>query len=336
MADAKLEQFRQQMREEEEKRNGNRPTSSRGDNASYPYWLIPENATSVVRFLPDKDDNNPWLFYVERQSIKLPFSGVVGGEYPSTQPATVTVPCVDMFEKNTCPIITETRPWWNDESKKDLARLYYKKRSYITQGFVVSSPFEESDTPENPIRRFIIGPELLKKLKAGMADPDMEYMPTDYMHGCDFRIRKTRKGEFNNYGTSEWARRTRPLSEAEQLALEQYGLFNLADFLGPRPSADEINGIREMFHASLAGEPFDMDVFGKYPWRPYGTGGGSALASVTTFSSSSSDDDVDDFTTTTVNTGTTFVRTEETSDDKTTAQPQDIMAKLRAKAATRA
>jgi hypothetical protein len=166
-----------------------------------------------------------------------------------------------------------------------------------------------------------------------MADPDMEYMPTDYMHGCDFRIRKTRKGDYNNYGTSEWARRTRPLSEAEQLALEQHGLFNLSDFLGPRPSADEIVGIREMFHASLAGDQFDMDLFGKYPWRPYGTGG-NALASVATLSSST-DDEVDDFTTTTVNTGAGYARTEEASNEGK-AQPQDIMAKLRAKAASRA
>lgn len=340
MADPRLERFRQQMRNEDEKKNGgNRSTSSRGDNASYPYWQIPENATAVVRFLPDKDDNNPWLFYVERQSIKLPFNGVVGGEYPTDQPVTVTVPCVDMFEKGTCPIIAETRPWWNDESKKPLARQYYKKRSFITQGFVVSSPFEETDVPENPIRRLIIGSELLNKIKAGMADPDMEYMPTDYVNGCDFRIRKTRKGDYNNYGTSEWARRTRPLTEAEQLALEQYGLFNLADFLGPRPSKEEVEGIRAMFHASLAGEAYDMETFGKFPWKPYGSGsssGGNAVNTVNTFTSHENDE-LDDFTSTpSYGTGTaSSVRSESGAPAAGKVLPQDIMDQLRAKAASR-
>ena len=342
MADPRLEKFRQQMRDDEEKKGGNRSSSSKGgDNASYPYWNIPENGTAVVRFLPDKDENNPWLFYVERQTIKLPFAGIHGGEFPTDKPVTVTVPCADMFERDTCPIIQETRPWWRDDAKKEDARRYYKKRSNITQGFVQSSPFEETNAPMNPIRRFVIGPELLAKIKAGMADPDMEYMPTDYLNGCDFRIRKTTKGGYNNYGTSEWARRSRPLTEEEQIALQQYGLFNLADFLGPRPTTDELAAIKAMFHASIAGEAYDMEAFGKYPWRPYGSGtsNGSATANVASLSTSSAaDDEMDDMSTTTVNTGTSYAHVTETAEVADTggkAQPQDIMAKLRAKTANR-
>ena len=330
MADPKLERYRQRLREEEEKKGGNRSSSS-GDNASYPYWNIPDKATAVIRFLPDKDENNPWGFSVERQTIRLPFSGIVGGEFPTDKPQTVTVPCVDMFG-DTCPIIAETRPWWKDEAKKETARRYYKKRSNITQGFVVSSPFDEPNAPENPIRRLMIGTELLAKIKAGMADPDMEYMPTDYLNGCDFRICKSIKRsegrDFNNYGTSSWARRPRPLSEAEQIAIQQYGLFNLADFLGPRPDADGIAAIKAMFHASLAGNPYDMAAFGKYPWRPYGSNG-SAVSTVT----SSSDDEVDDFSTTAINTGISKVETSVAASDK--PHPQDILAKLREKTANR-
>ena len=140
------------MREEADKKNngGNRPTSY-GDNASYAFWNIPEDTTALLRFLPDKDDANPW-FWAERQTIKLPFAGTIGGDSPTDKEVVVTVPCVDMFG-DTCPIIAETRPWWKDENKKEAARLYYKKRSYITQGFVVSSPFVEPSVPENPIRR---------------------------------------------------------------------------------------------------------------------------------------------------------------------------------------
>jgi hypothetical protein len=193
--------------------------------------------------------------------------------------------------------------------------------------------------PENPIRRLIIGSELLNKIKAGMADPDMEYMPTDYVNGCDFRIRKTRKGDYNNYGTSEWARRTRPLTEAEQLALEQYGLFNLADFLGPRPSKEEVEGIRAMFHASLAGEAYDMETFGKFPWKPYGSGsssGGNAVNTVNTFTSHENDE-LDDFTSTpSYGTGTaSSVRSESVAPAAGKVLPQDIMDQLRAKAASR-
>jgi hypothetical protein len=274
MADERLERLRAALREEAEKKNnaGNKSSSSGGDNASYPFWDIPENTTATLRFLPDLDDNNPW-FWVERQTIKLTFEGIDGGNYPTDKQVTVTVPCVDMFQRDTCPIIAETRPWWKDDAKKELARKYYKKRSYIASGFVVLSPFEETNAPENPIRRFVLGNALLEKIKAGLADPDMENHPTDYLNGCDFRIRKTRKGEYNNYDTSEWARRSRALTEAEHIAINQHGLYDLKTFLGNRPDANGIAVIKAMFHASLNGDPFDHAAFGDY-YRPFGGFGG--------------------------------------------------------------
>lgn len=277
MADQKLERLRTLLREEAEKKNGGgKPSGSGGDNASFPFWDIPENTSATIRFLPDANDDNPW-FWVERQTIKLPFQGVHGGESPTDNPVIVNVPCVDMFG-DTCPIIAHTRPWWKDEAKKETARKYYKKRSFITQGFVVSSPFEESSTPENPIRRFLLGPSLLEKIKAGLADPDMEFHPTDYLNGCDFRIRKTKKQDYNNYDTSEWARRSRALTEVERIAIEQYKLFNLKDFLGARPDAEGIDIIKQMFLSSLKGEPFDSERFGKHyrPFGGFGRGGNEA------------------------------------------------------------
>lgn len=262
--DARLERMRQLMREDEEKKTGGNRQSS-GDKASYPYWDVPEKQTATIRFLPDKDEDNPW-FWVERQTIKLPFEGVVGGERPTHSPVLVTVPCVDMFGDR-CPIIAETQPWWKTNEAR--ARKYWKKRSFITQGFVVSSPFEETDPPENPIRRLIVGPSLLEKLKAGLRDPEMENTPTDYLDGTDFKIKKTRKSDYNNYDTSEWSRRSRPLTEAEQIALQHYGLFNLADFKGARPDAEHIEMLKAMFHASVAGDPFDMASWGSH-YKPWG------------------------------------------------------------------
>jgi hypothetical protein len=332
MADPKLERLRALLREEAEKKNGTKSSSGGGDNASYPFWNIPENTAATVRFVPDADENNPW-FWVERQTIKLTFDGIVGGEYPTSDQVTVTVPCVDMFH-DTCPIITHTRPWWKDVNgkpnpMKETARKYYKKRSFITAGFVVSSPFEETTVPENPIRRFMLGSSLLQKIKAGLADPDMENLPTDYLGGCDFRIRKTRKQDFNNYDTSEWARRSRALTESEQLAIEQFKLYDLKTFLGPRPDADGIAVIKAMFHASLNGEPFDHESFGSY-YRPYGGG-----------NRSSGGDDVVDLIDavekqlpTQPATVAAEAKAEAPATDKS-GDPQDLLVKLRARTANR-
>lgn len=260
------EQIRAKLLEQESKKRGG-GSGSGGDNASYAFWNIPEGSSALVRFLPDGDPDNTF-FWVKREIIRLPFQGVVGGEYPTEREVTVTVPCADMFGM-TCPIIAETRPWWRDPKKEDLARKYYKKKSYIFQGFVVQSPFEEQNVPENPIRRFVINQSIYDIIKDSLMDPEMDDLPIDYVGGRDFRITKTKKGDYANYTTSTWSLKTRSLTESEHNAIAQHGLFNLKDYLGRRPDSDELEAIKAMFHASLAGEPYDMDAFGQY-FRPYG------------------------------------------------------------------
>jgi hypothetical protein len=246
---------------------GNTSSNNGGDNASYPFWNIPEDSSATVRFLPDADPDNPF-FWRNREVIRLEFQGVVGGEYPTDRQVTVTVPCVEMFGQ-TCPIISATRPWWKDPSKEALARKYWKKRSYIFQGFVVNSPIDEKNTPENPIRRFVINPSIYDLIEKSLASPDMEELPCHYTGGRDFKIAKTRKGEYANYSTSSWSFKTRPLTDTEFAAIDKYGLFDLKEYLGRKPDSDELAAIKAMFEDSLNGAPFDMDSFGKW-FRPYG------------------------------------------------------------------
>jgi hypothetical protein len=149
-----------------------------------------------------------------------------------------------------------------------LGRKYWKKRSYIFQGFVVTDPMNE-ETPENPIRRFVIGPQIFKLLKSALMDPDMENLPTDYDAGTDFRLVKTQKGQYADYSTSNWARKERSLNEAERQSIDTHGLYNLNDFMPKRPSDDELRVIMEMFEASVDGELYDPMRWGNY-YRPYG------------------------------------------------------------------
>lgn len=236
-----------------------------GDSASYRFWDMDYDATATVRFLPDADPKNDY-FWVERTVIKLPFSGIKGGDSKET---IVQVPCMSMFGEN-CPILSETRPWWNDDTLKDLAKVYWKKVSYVFQGFVVNStaPLDETP-PENPIRRFIINPSLFAIITAAMKDPDFEYLPTDYENGVDFNIVKKKKGQFADYGTSNYRRTNRALSLEEAEAIEKYGLFNLSDFRPKKPTKEELDVIVDMFHASVNGEEYDEERWGNY-YRPFG------------------------------------------------------------------
>jgi hypothetical protein len=206
--------------------------------------------------------------------IRLPFNGVKG-EADSKQ-VMVQVPCVEMWG-DACPILAEVRTWFKDKSLEEMGRRYWKKRSYIMQGFVRENPLADDKTPENPIRRFIIGPQIFTLIKAALMDPELEELPTDYQRGLDFRITKTAKGGFADYNSSKWSRKESALTDVEQAAIEAHGLFDLSAFLPKRPTDVELRVIKEMFEASVDGQSYDADRWGQY-FRPAGVAAPSGSA----------------------------------------------------------
>lgn len=246
------------------------------DNSVFPHWNINEGQTATIRFLPDGDNSNTF-FWTERQIIRLPFNGIKG-EVNSKQ-VVVQVPCMEMWNES-CPILTEVRPWFKDTSLTDMGRKYWKKKSYIFQGFVVDSKLQEENPPENPIRRFIMGGQIFNIIHNALMDSEIDEVPTHYVRGLDFRISKTKKGEYADYNTSSWARRERALSEREMEAIEKYGLFKLKDFLPKKPTDVELKIIQDMFQASVDGEAYDPDSWGKY-FKPNSSGDIDSLPSST-------------------------------------------------------
>jgi hypothetical protein len=100
-------------------------------------------------------------------------------------------------------------------------------------------------------------------------DPEMEELPTDLQRGLDFQIVKTSKGGYADYSTSKWSRKESALTAEEQAAIDEHGLFNLSDFLPKKPSEVELKVLKEMFEASVDGQPYDADRWGAY-YKPYG------------------------------------------------------------------
>jgi hypothetical protein len=243
-----------------------------GDNAVYPFWNNPDNTVATLRFLPDGDENNDF-FWLERLIIKLPFPGVKGQN--DGKPVEVQVPCTDMWKSNTCPITAEIRPWWKDKSLEDMARKYYRKKSFLFQGFVCDNPNKDDQTPENPIRRFIINPSIFECIKKILMVQEIEHSPVDYDNGMDFFLSKKKQGQWANYDDSGWIKpgsmspRMRSLSEVERAAISQHGLWNLSQFMPKKPDEDHLNAIMELFTASVNEELYDLDRWGQF-YRPNG------------------------------------------------------------------
>jgi hypothetical protein len=260
-----LAEIRAKLAASEGKRDGN--SQSGGDNAIYAHWNIDEGATARIRFLPDADTKNTF-FWVERAMIRLPFAGIKGQS--DSKPVVVQVPCMEMYGKDVaCPVLSEVRPWFKDTNLEEMGRKYWKKRSYLFQGFVRENPMSNDKTPENPIRRFVISPQIFNLVKSALMDPELENLPTDYQGGLDFSVVKSSKGQYADYNTSKWSRKESALSGEEMQAIEQYGLYNLNDFLPKKPGDVEVQVIKEMFEASVNGEAYDPDRFSSY-FRPAG------------------------------------------------------------------
>ena len=244
---------------------GGQGSQGGGDKSIYPHWNMDEGQSATLRFLPDGNTKNTF-FWAERAMIRLPFNGIKG-EMDSKQ-VMVQVPCVEMWG-DACPILAEVRTWFKDKSLEEMGRKYWKKRSYIFQGFVRENPIGDDKTPENPIRRFIIGPQLFTLIKGALMDPELEELPTDLQRGLDFRITKTSKGGFADYNSSKWARKESALTEAEQAAVATHGLYDLSTFLPKKPTDVDLRVIKEMFEASVDGQPYDTERWGQY-FRPAG------------------------------------------------------------------
>ena len=281
-----LAEIRAKLQAQESRSSGNN-SSQGGDNAIYAHWNIAEGQNARIRFLPNANPKNDF-FWEERLMINLPFAGVKG--QADSKPVTVQVPCVEMYGE-ACPVLAEVRTWFKDPSLEEMGRKYWKKKSYLFQGFVHDNPLGDDKTPENPIRRFIISPQIFNIIKNALMDPEMESLPTDYTNGLDFTIKKTSKGGYADYSTSSWARKESALTSAEQASIDQFGLFNLADFLPKKPSDVELKVIKEMFEASVDGQAYDPDRWSQY-YKPAGFAGGDKPAAAAPVAHDDAEDDV--------------------------------------------
>jgi hypothetical protein len=266
-----LEEIRRKLQALENKKGGNGNFSG-GDKATYAHWNIAEGTSSILRFAPDANPDNSF-FWAERQIIKLAFPGIKGQD--ENKPVEVQVPCIEMWDgPKTCPILNEVRPWWKDKSLEETARKYWIKRTYYMQGFVKQDGLNEAEKPENPIRKFIIGPQIFAIIKAALLDPDMENSPVDYVNGTDFIVSKTSKGGYADYGTSKWARKESSLTEEMQAAVAKYGIVDLSTYLPKRPTPEQLSIMFDMFQASLDGDLYDPAAWSQH-YKPFGFDSGT-------------------------------------------------------------
>jgi hypothetical protein len=193
------------------------------------FWKAPVDSVSVVRFLPDADEENPMGFLVENLSHEL----VITGKREK-------VPCLKMYGED-CPICALSAKYYDEKSpehNEQLGKKYYKKKSYIGQVLVLESPVEHDAA--RLVKLIDFGPAVFKQIQAAFQSGDLEEAPFELKGGYNFRIKKTTAGEYASYTTSSFSPKQTDVADD---IIEKLELFNLADYRTARVSREVLEAM---------------------------------------------------------------------------------------------
>jgi len=202
----------------------------------YPFWKMPDDSTAVVRFLPDLDEENSLGFLVENLQHEL----VVNGQKKK-------VPCLKMHGED-CPICNLSRKFY-DEKNEEMGKRYYRKKSYIGQVIVVESPIEHDQAALVKLIEF--GPAVFKQIQAAFQSGDLEEAPYEFKGGYNFRIKKTKSGQYASYNTSSFAPKQTDLDDE---VIEAITLYNLNDYRSKKTDAATVEAL---LVADQTGQSYD-------------------------------------------------------------------------------
>lgn len=210
-------------------------------NNYYPFWNMPENSQAVIRFLPDKNEENPLGFLVEKRMHTL----TINGENKS-------VPCMTMYGED-CPICKVSGDFYKQEDKVQ-GKKFWRKKQHIAQAIIVDDPLppdaETGETHEGKVRFIALGYQLFNIIKDAFESGELDEIPYAYEGGTDFIIKKSKQGEYSTYALgSKFARKSRDLSD-DEIAMAQEHMVDLSTLL---PQMPEESKIHAMLEAALNG-----------------------------------------------------------------------------------
>ncbi|MDE1830434.1 MAG: hypothetical protein KGI25_08935 [Thaumarchaeota archaeon] len=234
-----LDQLKAAFKKNENEGGTNRP------NNYYPFWNLQEGQQAIVRFLPDKNTNNPLGFLVE----KLMHTLDINGEKKSA-------PCLRMYNED-CPICKVSSAYYKAEDKAN-GKKYWRKKQHIAQGLVVEDPLpadeNTKETHEGKVRFFALGYQLFNVIKEAFEGGELEDVPYSQDGGYDFIIKKTKQGDYAGYAVgSRFRAKARELTKTERSAADDQ-MIDLATLLPQNPGEEKLSA---MLTAALNGTAYE-------------------------------------------------------------------------------
>lgn len=205
----------------------------------FPFYKMDFDQVTTFRFLPDLNDDNPLGFIVENKYHELMING-----------KKKRIACLKMYGE-ACPCCEMSQKYYN-EGDQAMGKSFWRKIDYIAQGVIINVPFEYPvKDDENPVRLVSLSTKLYQKVEKAIVSGDLDEMPYDMQNGYDFRIEKSRQGEYADYTNSSFARRSTPVPAN---LLERIELYDLSKY---RYGKIEREQMEAMIEAFLTGKDYD-------------------------------------------------------------------------------
>ncbi len=227
--------------------------SNVGQNNYYPFYNMDMGDYAEVRFLPDRNEDNPMGFLIEKKMHTL----VINGDKKS-------IVCPKTWGiHELCPICKLSSAYYKKDDK-DNGKLYYRKLQYIGQVLVIRDPLprdkDTNESHEGKVRYIALGNQLYDVIKDTFEGGYLKVPPFLFEGGFNFHIRKTEKilpdkRKVAAYHTSRFVPEASDLDQ-ETIAHVQSSIIDLSTLLPKRPEVDKLEAVLE---ASLKGGPAPTD-----------------------------------------------------------------------------
>lgn len=219
---------------------GNRP------NNYFPFWDMKNGEQALIRFLPDKNPDNPLGFMKE----KLMHTLSINGENKS-------VPCLKMYNED-CDICKVSSQYYKAEDKAN-GKKYWRKKQHLAQALILSDPLPPSDTGEThegKVRFLALGYQLFNVIKEAFESGDLDSVPCSFEEGYDFVIKKSQQGEYSTYAVGSKFKPKPSSLDEEIIEFCKEHMVDLATLLPANPGSEKVAA---MLEASMTGKQYESN-----------------------------------------------------------------------------
>jgi len=265
--------------------------------------------TAKVRFVPGIDEISQGFWTIQK-SIKPTFVSPDDDskQWYFTIPCLEMYEAADSGVK--CPVANEVRKLFDEakalkdsgtdkdaaEALNSIALNHWIKYSYLFQGFMLEGGVEGFDPNVNIPMRLpksmftLISNSVLSSDSGFDTLPTGEYQMEDIQaliegtipedmseekfaelfQGRNYIVRKTKKGEHNNYETSSWDMKETSLTDEQVDHLAKEGFIDLRKFLPKRPADELYEVYTDMVRVSIAHARGEGDGLWNPEWEEYG------------------------------------------------------------------